>query len=141
MSVTADRLSGVFFLIFGLAMYFAVIPVHVEQIDGRNLAPDTMPNAVAIVIAICGGLLALKPTKHRAPDLRYFLITTTYVVLLAGGIYAMSWFGFEFVAPPLALLIMLMIGERSPLWLSMGTIVMPAAIWFFVTQVLERALP
>lgn len=141
MSATADRLSGAFFLIFGLAMYFAIIPAYVEQIDGRKLAPDTMPNAVAILIAVCGGLLILKPTTHHAPDLRHFTIATTFIVLLAFGIYAISWVGFEFVAPPLALVIMLLIGERRAFWLLMGTLVMPAAIWLLVTQVLERALP
>ncbi len=141
MSATADRLSGAFFLIFGLAMYFAIIPAFVEQIDGRNLAPDTMPNVAAIAIAVCGALLILRPTTHEAPDLRYFMIATAFIVLLAGGVYAISWVGFEFVAPPLALVIMLMIGERRPFWLLMGTFVMPAAIWFLVTQVLERALP
>lgn len=141
MTATADRLSGAFFLIFGLVMYFAVIPVQVEQIDGRNLAPVTMPNIVAIVIAVCGGLLMLKPTTHRAPDARFFAISFAFVAVLAGSIYAMSIVGFEFVAPPLALIIMLMIGERRPIWLLTGVVLMPAAIWFLVTQLLERALP
>lgn len=141
MTITADRLSGAFFLLFGLAMYFVVIPGYVEQTDGRNLAPSTMPNVVALVIAVCGGLLVLKPTTHQAPDARYFAISTAFVAILAGGIYAISWVGFEYVASPLALVIMLMIGERRPLWLLAGAAVMPAAIWFLVTQLLERALP
>lgn len=141
MTATADRLSGAFFLIVGLVMYFAVIPVQVEQIDGRNLAPATMPNIVAIVIAVCGGLLMLKPTTHQAPNARFFAISFAFVAVLAGSIYSMSFVGFEFVAPPLALIIMLMIGERRPLWLLTGVVLMPAAIWFLVTQLLERALP
>ena len=141
MSVSADRLSGAFFLILGLALYFAVIPAQVEQIDGRNLAPATMPNVVAIVISVCGGLLILKPTTHQAPDLRFFLISAAFVAILGGSIYAMSFFGFEYVASPLALIIMLMIGERRPVWLPTGVVLMPAAIWFLVTQLLERALP
>ena len=57
------------------------------------------------------------------------------------GLVVMSWFGFVYVAPVLALIIMLMIGERRPFWLIAGVAAMPAAIWVLVAVVLERALP
>ena len=138
---SSDRLTGAFFLLFGLAVYFLVIPTYVEQVEGGNLAPNTLPNAISIVIAVCGGLLMLKPTTHQPPSGRYFLKTAMYVAILAAAIYVMSWFGFIYVAPVLALVMMLIIGERRPLWLAGGVIAMPAAIWFFVVQLLDRALP
>jgi len=141
MSNMTDRLSGAFFLVFGLAMFFFVIPEYVEDPQGGNLSPKTMPNIVAWVLAICGGLLVLRPTNHAAPDARFFLKTTAYVAILGCAIYAMSLVGFLYVAPVLALVLMLMIGERRPLWLGVGVVLMPAAIWFLVTQLLERALP
>ncbi len=69
------------------------------------------------------------------------MVTGAYTALLAAGIYTMSLFGFEYVAPVLALALMLMIGERRPLWLVLGTVVMPLIIWFLVTFALGRALP
>lgn len=141
MSPNADRLSGAFFLLFGLAMYFLVIPVYVENVDGGSLSPKTMPAIISIIIAVCGGLLVLKPTRHQIPDARFFGLAGAYAILLAVGIYAMSWFGFEYIAPILALAIMVMIGERRPVWLLLGAVGMPVAIWFLVTQLLERALP
>jgi len=136
-----DRATGAFFVLFGLAMYFLVIPTYVEQVDGGNLAPDTLPNAISIVIAICGVLLMFKPTGHRPPDWRHFALTGIYVAIIGAAVYAMTWFGFIYVAPVLALLLMLMIGERRPLWLAAGVVAVPGAIWFFVTQLLDRALP
>jgi putative tricarboxylic transport membrane protein len=141
MGIAADRISGAFFLLLGLALYFLIIPGQVEFPEGGNLAPSTVPNYIAIVIAFCGALLILKPTDHRTQGLRPFMLTGAYSVVLAAGIYAMSLFGFDFVAPPLALAIMLMIGERRPLWLIAGVIVMPLIIWFLVTYPLGRALP
>lgn len=141
MRYTTDRMSGAFFLLFGLAMYFLVIPEYVEDASGGNLAPKTMPNVVAWVIAVCGGLLVIKPTNHAAPDGRFFAKAAAYVAVLAAAIYAMSLVGFLYVSPVLALVLMLMIGERRPLWLGVGVVVVPAAIWFLVTQLLERALP
>lgn len=137
----ADRISGLFFLLLGLAMYFWVNPNYIESVDSRNLSPDTMPNILSIILALCGALLILKPTDEQIRNPILMAKTGLYVGLLVAGIYAMSLFGFEYVAPFLALAIMWLLGERRPLWLVLGVIVMPAVIWFLVTQVLGRALP
>lgn len=137
----SDRISGTFFLILGLTMYLFVNPNYIEAVDGGNISPNTFPNILSIIIAICGAMLLFKPTTQQAPDLRSVAITGLYVLLLTGGLYTMSQFGFEYVAPVLALVIMLAIGERRPVWLFTGVIGMPALIWFLVTIVLGRALP
>ncbi len=141
MHTTTDRLTGAFFLLFGLAMFFFVIPEYVENVDRGNLSPKTMPNVTSWIIAVCGGLLVLRPTTHQAPDARFFFKAGTYVALLGVAIYAMTLVGFMYVAPFLALILMILIGERRPLWLGLGVVVIPAAIWVLVTQLLERALP
>lgn len=141
MGLNADRVSGAFFLLFGLAMYFLVIPNQVETVDGGNLAPKTMPNIISVIIAVCGAVLVLKPTPQKMRDPRQMALTGVYVALLAAGIYAMSLFGFEYVAPVLAFVLMWLIGERRPLWLAGGVVIMPATIWFIVTHALGRALP
>jgi putative tricarboxylic transport membrane protein len=141
MSASADRISGTLFLLFGLVLYFHIIPTYVEVAEGGNLSPDTMPNIIAIVLAVGGAFLVLKPTDHRTENLRVFAVTAAYVFVLASGIYGMSWFGFEYVAPPLAFVIMWMIGERRPAWLVAGVVLMPAFIWFLVIHALGRALP
>ena len=141
MRLSADRVSGAFFFLFGLALYFLVIPGYVETVEGSNLAPKTVPNYIAVIIAVCGALLVIKPTDHRTQSPRAFLVTGAYARVLAIGIYGMSLFGFEYVAPVMAFAIMWMIGERRPLWLGAGTIVMPFIIWFVVTYPLGRALP
>ncbi len=141
MTGSADRFSGLFFLLLGLAMYFLINPNYIETVDGGNIAPNTVPNAVSLVLAACGGLLVLKPTNQDIGNPRVILRTGFYVTLLAVGLYAMAWFGFEFVAPVLAFAVMWTIGERRPFWLALGAAGMPALIWFLVTIVLERALP
>jgi putative tricarboxylic transport membrane protein len=141
MTNSADRMTGAFCLLFGLAMVFLVIPEYVEDVDRGSLPPKTMPTIIAWVLAFCGGLLVVKPTNHKAPDARFFIRATIYVAVLGASIYAMSLVGFIYVAPVLALIVMLMIGERRPVWLGFGVVLMPAAIWFLVTQLLERGLP
>ena len=137
----ADRISGAFFFLFGLAMYFLVNPNYIESVDGGNIAPDSLPNVVSVIICFCGGILVVKPTSQQVRDLRSMTRTAMYICLLAAGVYAMSWFGFEYVAPILALAIMVMIGERRLPWLFLGVVGMPVLIWFLVTHALGRALP
>ena len=141
MGTSVDKASGGFLLLTGLALYFLVIPTFVEQVEGGNIQPDTIPNAVSIVLAVSGLLLMLKPTMHQIQPARHFLAAAIYMMILGTATYAMTQFGFVYVAPFLALLIMLKIGERRPLWLSIGVIGMPTLIWVLVTQVLDRGLP
>ncbi len=141
MDLNADRVSGAFFLLFGLAMYFLVIPNYVEAVEGGNIAPKTLPNTISLVLAACGAVLVLKPTAQQLRDPRQIALTGLYVAILAAGIYAMSLFGFEYVAPVLAAAIMWLIGERRPGWLAGGIVIMPLIIWFIVTYALGRALP
>ena len=141
MTVSADRASGAFFLLLGLVTYFLVVPNFVETVEGGILAPASMPNAISLIIAFCGGLLILKPSPHSLPARHFFTAAGTYAVVLAAALFPMAVFGFEFVAPLLALLLMLMAGERRLLWLAVGAVAVPGAIWFFVSQLLDRALP
>jgi putative tricarboxylic transport membrane protein len=141
MVVSADRVSGLFFLLLGLAMYFVVNPSYIESVDSGAISPSTVPNIVSIVIAVCGAFLVFKPSSHQVRDLRGMVTTGFYVGLLVVGLYTMSWIGFEYVAPVLALAIMWSIGERRPLWLAFGVVGMPLTIWFLVIHALGRALP
>lgn len=141
MRFTADRVSGTLFLALGLALYFLIIPNYVESVTDGNISPDMMPNSLSLILALCGALLVFKPTLHSTQTMRSFAITAAYVFILTAGIYAMSLFGFVYVGPALTLAIMLMIGERRPIWLVAGVVAMPALIWFLVVQVLGRALP
>ncbi len=64
-----------------------------------------------------------------------------YFAVIALALFAISRFGFVVASAFLALAIMLIFGERRPVWLALGSVGMPAAIWFLVVQVLERPLP
>lgn len=83
----------------------------------------------------------LKPTQHQPQSFKHFKAATIFMGILGVATYAMSQYGYIYVAPLFALLIMLKVGERRPLWLFIGVIVMPALIWVLVTLVLDRGLP
>lgn len=141
MTNITDRVTGAFFLVLGALLYFAVIPAQIDNGSGSWVLPATIPNAVSIIMAVCGLLLMLKPTDQRKPNTQDLIFATIYFVLLAFGLFAMSYAGFVYTAPFIALIIMLLIGERRPVWLGIGVIGLPVIIWVLVAEILERPLP
>ncbi len=136
-----DRLSGAFFFLTGLALYFYVIPNYVDRINYGALHPDTVPNAVSVLLAICGAGLIVKPTGQHAPDGALALRAGCFMAVLVGAIWVMSKLGFLYTASPLALVLMVMIGEKRPLWIGIGVVAVPFLIWLAVDIGLDRPLP
>ena len=138
--MAADRLSGLFFLLAGIAMGFLWIPAFVDDVAGGNIAPATLPRALSWLIAGCGAWLMLKPTGFRTVQAVQMGRAASFVVLLAGGVWLMLHFGFAIVSPALSLGLMLMCGERRPGWLFVGVVAVPAMIWICVRLLLDRVL-
>lgn len=136
-----DRATGAFFLLFGIVLYVAVIPAHVSDMEGGWILPSTIPNATAAILALCGAVLVLKPTVQSIHSAKHFFRAGLYFTLLALGLWAMSYVGFIYAGPAIALVLMLLMGELRPFWIVASVIILPATIWFLVTVVLERSLP
>ena len=140
LTMSADRLSGAFFLLTGLALVFLVIPAFVDDVQDGNIAPATLPLMLSWVIAGSGALLMVKPSGFRAPPHRQLVRAGLVAGILAGAVGLMSVFGFMLISPILALVLMCIGGERRPAWLAVGALVMPALIWFCVAFLLGRVL-
>ena len=133
--MSADRISGLVFLVLGVMMLTIIIPEFVETAEGGVIQPATLPALLSWVMAGCGAWMVLRPTrfdgKLRLPDGAGIRSAGLYAAVLGGGVLLMGAFGFLPVAPGLALVIMLMIGERRWGWLGAGVAAVPAAIWGF----------
>lgn len=136
-----DRLSGLFCVLFSAALVFYLIPTQVETVEYGAIRPKTMPQILAVLLGIFGAALMIRPADgsdlQPAPWGRF----TAVVIFLVGGVWCLSRFGFAYVAPPLALVLMLIMGERRIIWIALGALVMPGVIWAAITLVLQRPLP
>lgn len=141
MRLETDRIAGLIVATLGLVLLFAIFPIAIEDIEGGSIQPNTLPNALAGFLVICGGLLAIKPGEQPERNSQEILMVLLYLAVIAVGLFAMSHFGFVIVSPFLALAIMLIFGERRPFWLALGCVGMPAVIWLLVVQIVERSLP
>ena len=141
MILETDRIAGLVIATLGLVLLFVVFPFAIEDMDDGSIKPDTLPNALAVFLIVCGSLLAIKKGEQTKRDPRELMLVLLYLAIIAAGLFAISHFGFLIVSPFLALAIMLIFGERRPIWLALGCMGMPAIIWFLVIRVLERSLP
>ncbi|NKB77939.1 MAG: hypothetical protein GKR96_13125 [Gammaproteobacteria bacterium] len=136
-----DRITGLLIAIFGITLYWFIIPNYVDSSQSSWLRPDTIPNATCLVTIFCGLVLVIKPSSHKLHAFSTICRAGLFFMLLAVGLYVMSLVGFVYVAPILALSLMLTIGERRLFWLTIGSVAIPFTIWLLVVRVLERSLP
>lgn len=139
----AERLSGIVVILFGAVLYWAIVPWQVETADYGWLRPRTLPRILAVILMLAGAwqvLGASTPPDARAGAVPWARGALFAAVLIA-SLALMAQVGFLVVAPVMALTIMLLTGERRPLWLGLGTLGAPAAIWLGVAVLLERPLP
>ncbi len=137
----ANRLSGVATALFGIALYALVIPYGTETVDGGLMAPQTLPNIAALIIAASGAVQAVLPAGviDLAPN--RMARAALYAALAAAAVWALGYLDFRIVAPVYVLTQMLMVGERRPVPLALGAIALPLAIWAVIVLALDRPLP
>lgn len=136
-----NRITGIVFALAGLLLLFWMIPHHTETTDFGWLKPATLPNLLSMAMVILGVLHSIFPTGKAELDRPLTLRVMRMLTLCLTALFLMKYFGFIFVAPALALVVMIMIGERRPLWLVTGIILAPAFLWAIVVYVLKRSLP
>lgn len=137
----ADRLTGVFFLVFGGLLIWVLIPWQIESVDYGWLRPRTLPYGLAVVLALCGLWLMLRPDTSGNSDRIPWARAALFGGILCVGLFLISRFGFEWIAPLIAFAIMWSSGERRPFWLFLGVVMVPLVIWLLVVGVLGRPLP
>lgn len=139
--MTANRISGLAILLFALAMLFVVIPAHTESVGSGWMKPDTLPVACCYALAILGVMQVM--ITRRNIDLNVGEIGRFFGILLlaSGCAWSMAAFGFLPGAIGTVILLMLASGERRPVLIGSAGILLPAATWLIVVQVLGRSLP
>ncbi len=140
-ALKTERIVGAVVAAAGIATALWLIPAQTEPTPTAALPARAMPTLAAIGIAVCGLVQAFRPIAGSAP-----VRDTAGKTMLAVVICAITWIGLAYVgfavtAPVLVLGLMLMMGERRPLWLVIGGVALPALIWTIFEIVLRRPLP
>ena len=136
-----NRLTGLLVSITGAILLFWITPNHTETGDYDWLQPNTLPDILAIAAMIGGLVQFIAPTGEAKLEIKQTLRVGLLFGMAFGAVLLMEYLGFLVVAPVFALAIMLIIGERRPLWLLTGVILAPAFLWVATVVILKRPLP
>lgn len=143
---TANLVSGVALVAFGLLMTFVVIPLQIEEGPPGMVSPRLVPQIMLWMITGLALLLVLtnlraKPGSDPAPISRSEILALLKIAaafavaltlyLLVGPL----WAGIALVAGTLLLL-----GERRPLVVVGMTVGLLAATWVLFYQILQTPI-
>ena len=145
-----DLLFGFLFALFGIALWFWIIPITVQEDDLLRLPVDTVPRIVAAALIGCGCLAFCKGLVGRGYDPNdsgaavsrrdWIMSSAIFSVLLISTI-AMHFVPFLIVAPVLVLALTVLFGPLKPVQAVLSATLGPGAIYLFLYVVLSRSLP
>lgn len=138
--MSLERIVTGAILVFSMTFLFLVMPQQVETVSYGRIIPATLPTILLWIIAIAAAVQLIILKDNVGLNSRVVFRAALVLTLMTGSAWLMDLFAFEYIAPILALLLMLFIGERRWYWLLLGGIVIPLGIWLLVEQVLNRAL-
>jgi putative tricarboxylic transport membrane protein len=100
-----------------------------------------LPKITATIAVISGIIHILFPSGKVDFDAQLAVRAGLFFVISLAGLFLMYYLGFIIAAPLLVMTLMLLIGERRPLWLFAGIVLIPLAMWSSVELLLKRPLP
>lgn len=118
-----------------------VIPAQTQPVHYGATTPSLFPSIGAALVGIGGLWLILLPDRTRTVDLRPLARNAGVAALASLGFAGIQWIGYLWTAPVLTIVLTLMVGQRRPLWLSLGGVAAPVALWALFALVLQRPLP
>ncbi len=138
--MTLNRISGLVVAVFGIILLFWIIPRHTEAVDYGWLRPATLPNVTAIVVIISSIIHIIFPSGKAEFDGQLAMRAGLFFMISLAGLFLMHHVGFLIAAPLLVTVLMLLVGERRPLWLATGIVLVPLGIWSTIELLLKRSL-
>jgi putative tricarboxylic transport membrane protein len=139
--MTLNRISGLVVAVLGVILLFWIIPRHTETVDYAWLRPATLPIITAVIVIISSIVHLIFPSGKAEFDVSLALRAGFYFVISLIGLCLMYFVGFLIAAPLLVMALMLLVGERRPLWLIAGIVLIPLAMWSSIVLLLNRPLP
>ena len=124
-----------------LLLLFWIIPQHTETVDYGWLRPATLPIITTAIVIITSIIHILLPSGKVDFDMSLALRAGLIFVISLSGLFLIHLAGFLVAAPILMAFLMLVIGERRPIWLITGIVLIPLAMWSTIELLLKRPLP
>lgn len=146
--MAVDRKIGVFVLVLGILTLLVLIPAGIVTpgiVETASLSPAFWPRIVAVMFAMTGLALAIRPGKPARPEDVPLRTRAPRLLVVLGALFAF-YFAIPtlgMVAPAIALIFGMMwfAGERRWLLMLIVSIVVPIALYAFFAHVANIPIP
>jgi len=143
----ADIVSGTVLFFGSLYMILFGIPAQIDAVDTATISPRTLPYLCAVAVAALSGLLVVgklrsAPAGDEGPALTWGHILWSGIVLgtILLGLFLIGYAGPLVASAAVIVILMLVLGERRPLYL----LALPAGLialgWLLFYQILGTAV-
>ncbi len=134
----ADRVLGVVLIVLGVAAAWSAMLLEVP-FAADPLGPSAFPATVALVLALCGLGMVLRPVHGFAPPERKFA-PPLMVVAMVGYALLMVPLGFMLATALMATAVALLFGARPLAGGAVG-IITAVSLWLLFDKLLDLPLP
>jgi hypothetical protein len=142
--------GGVFWLVFGLVLYFILIPsqiAHIEPINGTS--PRTIPNILSCIFMFLGPMLSYYGVKMRnnseqkiySFNLHQIRLVLYSLIVISLNIVAFNYIGYIIPAIISMAVLMLLYGNRNYIKIAIYSIALPIIIYYFFKIAMQMYLP
>lgn len=141
--------GGIFWILFGLFLYFYLIPGQIADARQYGVSPRYVPNAVAGLISLFGVAMSITGYRGRnkknqaqytfnARELRF--IAFSLLVIMA-NIIAFTYIGYLVPAMFAIAVLMYGYGNRNYIKIALCSVIVPLCIKLFFAYTLQMYLP
>lgn len=152
MTFNESRVSifgGIFWILFGLFLYFYLIPDQVADATTYGVSPRFVPNGVAGLICLFGAGMSIvgylgrnkknqSQYEFNARELRFILFS---LLVIMANIIAFSLIGYLASAILAIAILMYGYGNRNYIKIALCSILVPVCIKLFFAHTLQMYLP
>ncbi|MDL2209617.1 tripartite tricarboxylate transporter TctB family protein [Desulfovibrio sp. OttesenSCG-928-O18] len=141
--------GGIFWILFGMFLYFYLIPDQIADAKQYGVSPRYVPNAVAGLICLIGAAMSVTGYLGRnkkkqaqytfhARELRFIVFS---LLVIMGNIVAFTYVGY--LAPAMVAIAVLMYGygNRNYIKIALYSVIVPLCIKYFFAYTLQMYLP
>jgi len=136
--IAADRILGAALIALGAVSAYAAMQLEVP-FAADPLGPSPFPTAIAMLLALCGLGMLLRPTNCFSPPERR-MAPPLLVLAMLGYALLMLPLGFMLATALMATTVALLFGARPPAALLVG-ITTAITLWLLFDKLLDLPLP
>lgn len=145
----AERVCGIIVFVFGLILYFFIIPMTIKDITTQGISPRALPQALTLLMTAFSVPLFIGGYKKRNDENQKIYtikmvelkLVVISLLIMAANIVCYGFIGYLPTTIISLAALQWIFGQRGKLKIILTSVLTPVVIWLFFVKVLIIFLP